>query len=428
LALPPAATFLVWGLVRARSGAPSLRLAASIAAAGSIPIVLHAAHDNPELPLFFAFAYVLVHGAGLAYVGASERSGAFIAGGQALWVSALLGLIMLTRTTDATPFALVLFPVGLAFWALPFVSERLRVDRLAWLSAALALPLHFALLYAVARGTWRAEWLGLCSVLCAALSLVSLREARRRAPRERQDRLFYDAVFGGETLLFVTAAVPILLSKEWITVAWSLEVAALSWLRRRVPHRGLFYAMALLGAGVSVRLLTNSALWDYYPRSGTPILNFYSYTFGVPALAFFAAARWLERDAEQAPWRLPMLLQILATLFLFVLLNVEVADYFSTGSTLTFHLSGGSLAEDMTYSLVWGGFALALLMFGIVARRKAPRIGALLVLTLTIGKVFLHDLWELGSLYRVVSIVGLALALLGVSFLTQRFILKKEAV
>ena len=48
------------------------------------------------------------------------------------------------------------------------------------------------------------------------------------------------------------------------------------------------------------------------------------------------------------------------------------------------------------------------------------------VLVLTVGKVFLHDLWELGSLYRVGSIVGLAVALLGVSFLTQRFVLPKE--
>jgi uncharacterized membrane protein len=46
------------------------------------------------------------------------------------------------------------------------------------------------------------------------------------------------------------------------------------------------------------------------------------------------------------------------------------------------------------------------------------------VLLLAIGKVFLHDLWHLGSLYRVGSMVGLAVALLVVSFLTQRFALR----
>jgi len=55
-----------------------------------------------------------------------------------------------------------------------------------------------------------------------------------------------------------------------------------------------------------------------------------------------------------------------------------------------------------------------------------PVVAILTMLVLTVGKVFLHDLWELGSLYRVGSIVGLAVALLGVSFLTQRFVLPKE--
>jgi len=54
------------------------------------------------------------------------------------------------------------------------------------------------------------------------------------------------------------------------------------------------------------------------------------------------------------------------------------------------------------------------------------RAAALVVLLMTMGKVFLHDLWDLGALYRVGSIVGLAIALLAVSFLTQRFVLSRE--
>jgi len=115
-----------------------------------------------------------------------------------------------------------------------------------------------------------------------------------------------------------------------------------------------------------------------------------------------------------------------AILLLFVLVNVEVADAYSVGSTVIFRLSGGGLAEDMTYSLVWGLFALVLLVLGIVRHNKALRIGALLVLVGTIAKVFLHDLWQLGALYRVGSIVGLAVALLAVSYLIQRYILRGE--
>jgi uncharacterized membrane protein len=80
----------------------------------------------------------------------------------------------------------------------------------------------------------------------------------------------------------------------------------------------------------------------------------------------------------------------------------------------------------MTYSLAWGLFALVVLLLGITRKSKATRAAALVVLLLTIGKVFLHDLWDLGSLYRVGSIVGLGVALLAVSFLTQRYVFSRE--
>jgi uncharacterized membrane protein len=111
---------------------------------------------------------------------------------------------------------------------------------------------------------------------------------------------------------------------------------------------------------------------------------------------------------------------------LFALLNVEIADYYSTGQAGSFRFSGESLVEDMTYSLSWGAFALVLLGLGLVRRSRATRIAAILVLLLTIGKVFLYDLWHLGALYRVASVVGLALALLAMSTLIQRFILRQD--
>ena len=45
---------------------------------------------------------------------------------------------------------------------------------------------------------------------------------------------------------------------------------------------------------------------------------------------------------------------------------------------------------------------------------------ALLVVTLL--KLFLHDLWRLGGLSRVGSLVGLAVVLLVVSLIYQRFL------
>ena len=61
----------------------------------------------------------------------------------------------------------------------------------------------------------------------------------------------------------------------------------------------------------------------------------------------------------------------------FLLLNIEIADYFSApGSTLTFQFSG-NFARDMTYSIAWALFALVLLVAGILKKIPAARYAAM---------------------------------------------------
>jgi uncharacterized membrane protein len=52
------------------------------------------------------------------------------------------------------------------------------------------------------------------------------------------------------------------------------------------------------------------------------------------------------------------------------------------------------------------------------------RIAALALLVMTILKCFFHDLGRLGGLYRVGSFIGLAICLVVVTVLVQKFVLK----
>ena len=98
----------------------------------------------------------------------------------------------------------------------------------------------------------------------------------------------------------------------------------------------------------------------------------------------------------------------LGTTLAFLLLNIEIADYFSpVGSTLTFQFSG-SFGRDMSYSITWALFALALLIHGIVKNNFASRCAALGLLSVTVLKLFLHDLAELAQLYRIAAFIGVA--------------------
>jgi len=426
-ALVPLAYLLAGCLRRNQPDARMLRIAATIALCGAAAVVLRVVDLEPDSePALAIWLYIAVHAAGLVALGGLSGASWLIALGQALNSAAIL-LLQNRGQANATELVLPLCFSGLALWALPLALPQFRRDRLAWLSGAASLPVHFLILYWAAHSAWGSLPLGGIAIACAALELFALKLATEHSKAHPDEALMLRAVFGGEVLLFITAAVPILLENEWLTLSWALEVAALAWLKRRIPHRGLVWASALLAVAVSARLLVNPALWEYHARTAVPILNFYLYTFGLPACAFLVGAWLLTADEEAARFAFPRLLRIAGTVFLFFLLNIEIADFYSEGSTTTFRFSGAGLAQDMTYSLAWGLFGLALMALGLVLAQKAPRIGALIVLILTMGKVFFHDLWALGSLYRVASIIGMAVTLLLFSFLSQRFILRKEA-
>ena len=121
--------------------------------------------------------------------------------------------------------------------------------------------------------------------------------------------------------------------------------------------------------------------------------------------------------------RLGRLLPAAGLILLFLLLHIEIADYFSTGRHITFNFSA-TLAQDVTYTLGWALFGFGLLLGGIWTGSRAARLAALLLLVATVAKGFGHDLWRLGGLYRVGSFVGLAICLALFALAVQRFVLK----
>jgi len=82
--------------------------------------------------------------------------------------------------------------------------------------------------------------------------------------------------------------------------------------------------------------------------------------------------------------------------------------------------------RDLTTSVAWGLYALALLIIGMWRKVKPLRFISLGFMLLTIGKVFLYDLSSLTGLHRILSFLGLAVALIAVSLLYQRFVFRKE--
>jgi hypothetical protein len=324
-------------------------------------------------------------------------------------------------------------PVLLVYSAYPLLLRRRAGDaRSPYVATVLA---HVAFFFLARHSLMLGGFEGYIGALPVAQALLLLPVLAQlvRYERERMARTAGDglrmasgrlALVAAATLACITLAIPLQLEKNWITIGWAIEGAALLWLVRRIRHPGLFAAGVALLATAFARLTLNPAVLDYHARGAMRIVNWYLYTYLLVAAALFAASR-LVRDGDDAARKLGGFFAAGGAILLFLLLNIEIADFYATGPTITFHFSA-NLAQDLTYTIGWALFAIGLLAAGIILRNRPCRIASIVLLIATVLKCFLHDLGRLGGLYRVGSFMGLALCLSLVAIVLQKFVLARD--
>lgn len=289
-----------------------------------------------------------------------------------------LGILLAARLDDRlwplAPLAAVVVVVLLLLWAGDLSTPRLdrflvvvsslgglfglgsylalwRADRAgAWASLSAASGVVF-LLVAFAGGSrvsadlpWGAVSLGLAGLYLAG----ALPVARRRGIAPGGAAAL--AALAVAVTVFVSLAVPLELERQWLTVAWALEVPALVWLEGRFRLPALAVLAGALAALVGVRLLANPLVLTY-PVGAGRVLNWIVYAYGVPLLAFAAAAWQIRRRDDTA--RLASLLAGLdwgALLFAVALVTLEIRQGFHPG-----RLTAGQpgLAEWGTFIAAW---------------------------------------------------------------------------
>jgi hypothetical protein len=305
-------------------------------------------------------------------------------------------------------------------------GPRQRESREPWLVALGATVMAFFAGRQAFEAGGLQSIIGIVPVVLGLATVVLLRRLLRLEQAGERD-LTRLALVAGTALGLVTVAIPLQLHHQWITIGWALEGAALAWLFRRVPHRGLLLASAALLTTVFVRLALNPSIWSYEPRGEMRIFNWYLYTYLVAAAAMGAAAWWLSTTSDRVMQGLPRVSHLLpaaAGILLFLLLNIEIADFYATGPQITFRF-GVTVSQDLTYTIGWLAFGMILLAVGIYNHNRPARITAVALIAITAFKCFLYDLASLGGLYRVASFVGLAVALALVSLALQKFVLAR---
>jgi uncharacterized membrane protein len=305
------------------------------------------------------------------------------------------------------------------------LDRRQKKSIVPCLTAVLASAVFFfQARWAIIDAGWESI-IGLLPIeLAIVMAYLLLRLLRIEPKGERYEGRL--ALVAGAALAFITVAIPLQLNKEWITIGWALEAAALAWLYLKIQHDGILLFSSGLFAAVFARLALNPAVLSYHPREGRPIINWHLYTYLVPSLAMMFGGRLFSKtrndDYFETGIRLSKALPGGAVILLFLLLNIEIADFYSVGPTITFNFSA-TLAQDLTYTLAWALFAVCLLAAGIAVKSQPSRIAAIALLTATIIKCFVFDLNRLSELYRVASFFGLAICLALVALILQKFVL-----
>jgi uncharacterized membrane protein len=178
-------------------------------------------------------------------------------------------------------------------------------------------------------------------------------------------------------------------------------------------------AIALLALGGARLLLLDGIFYNPFfvaqSLGRLPILNFLLVAYALPA-AIFLAARLVSQTPRRPLWHVTDAAAI-ATALMFGLASVAHAF---RGPVIAVGVPGN--AELTGYSAVAIVTALAALAWGTRTDNQLFRIASLILLLGAVVKVFLFDAAALDGLLRVVSFLGLGLALIAVSWFYTRHV------
>lgn len=278
----------------------------------------------------------------------------------------------------------------------------------------------FALSYNLLENFW-VGYMGYWATLLGIVYILLGKSIYKYHQGDRNLALTFIGIAGG----FITLALPLQLTTYWLSIAWALEaliILALSFQMEEIKVR--ITGFAVLGLSI-IRLvnepfhITGKEKWILFPSASIAYLGVLIILVGVLLLYY---------RLKKTPWDQKTFfgLVILFNLILLLFLTQEISAYFDYRRMLymgqdKLNVRALRNAEDVTLSLVWGVHAGILIILGFWRRIKGIRWFGLAFLGVVIFKVFLYDLSNLSTPYRILSFIVLGVILLGVSWLYQRY-------
>ncbi len=279
---------------------------------------------------------------------------------------------------------------------------------------------YFLALYAmydreVITLTWYA--LGLAAVYLALSS-----QFKRRVDSEPDVVKTVNLLHVAVAIAFITTAIPLKLDAHWITIGWLIESAVLLFVAvKSEAHFLRVFAGCTLALGVC-RLL----FFDNF-HTETLVFNarFATFLVAIAILAGIVAAGELYGSEREMPF--VKLAGIALNLLALIALTREANDYFGQQIAAVYqhrNMYGAAqqleIARDFSFSAIWIVYGAALMVIGFWKRSAFIRWQAMVLLAVTIGKVFIYDSRELEQVYRILSFIALGVMLMAISYAYHR--------
>lgn len=263
---------------------------------------------------------------------------------------------------------------------------------------------------------WMGGFVLLLALFYGALAYAALKRSTENA------RLSLFAL--GIALALLTIAIPVQLGdRGWTTIAWAAEGAVLAWLSFTFRMPQLRYYSYVVFFIVAVRLLFFDTSVNM--RTFQPVLNERFLAFLVSIAALYMASYFLLRESKGSGRSKAdaTVFLIAANFFCIWLLSFEAWDSFGSAIRTSEVAVRGGLrnAQNLSLTTVWAVYAVIGLAIGIIKRWRYVRLGALALLVIAIGKVFVFDVFKLELGYRVSAFIGLGILLLVSAYLYQRY-------
>lgn len=311
----------------------------------------------------------------------------------------------------------------LAYAILPFLYEFVRPSRERVVRLGITIPnaaVAFGFSFAMIQSRFRIEAVGVVTLAYAAIFLA-MAAYLYRYRREHREPFILLVAMGA---LFLAMTVPVCFSRHWISVFWALLGIAILWVSLRLKLARIRDGAIILTllAVAKVFAYDYTAVFDLnigelaIAGGFTRMLAERALTLGLAIAVLFAAARMLatvgsvnERQLERD---LASLFQVLFGVALFLALNVESAVYFNEYAPR---------ATFAAISVLWAVFAAVLMGLGFARNVTLLRRVAIGLFALTVVKVFVRDLADVDTPFRILSFLVVGLLLVVASYLYHRF-------